>query len=392
MKRFRVFISAFSIIFLFVLIARKYSNDSVVLYKAFNKTENINSMKNDTDIILRVSGGNMTEKEKEDFQSLLPMLSVVKLSLDTNSAGNDKNTGMRIESDINAKFKGMSFHSKVWIDNCFAEEEPRLEVIISRPSLFNIIELNSKNSKAYIKMDFNKVKDKYNISLPNYTKIPNSSSYPQADFFDFINKYIKEEDIFSNKIERATIESTDEHNGEEHVDIYNIRLDDKVTKFLLSDIASNLKKDKHTVEFIKRIKDSFISLPALKIDSKNEDKKEFYKAINIIRYNMPLYSNIIVSILDNIDTLSINEGRGIKLRCGVNSKGYLVSESIILKLKIDLSNMKNLINNEEEKKYTGVYTINIEFNNKLNDINQGKKVDFPVLNKENCIDYFKWTK
>ncbi|MPN28045.1 hypothetical protein SDC9_175484 [bioreactor metagenome] len=188
------------------------------------------------------------------------------------------------------------------------------------------------------------------------------------------------------------IESTDEHNGEEHVDIYNVQLDDKVTKFILSDIVSNLKKDKDTVEFIKRIKDSFILLPALKVDSKNEDKKEFYKAINIIHDNIPLYCNIIINILDNIDTFNINEERGIKLRCGVNSKGYLVSESIILKLKIDLSNMKNLINNEEEKKYTGVYTINIEFNNKLNNINEGKKIDFPVLNKENCIDYFKWTK
>lgn len=392
MKRFRVFISAFSIIFLFVLIARKYSYDSVVLYKAFNKTEKVNSMKNDTDIILRVSGENMTEKEKEDFQSLLPMLSMLKLSLDTNSAENDKNTGMRIESDINAKFKAMSFHSKVWIDNDFAEEQTRLEAVISRPSLFNIIEINSKNSKAYIKMEFNKMNDKNNVSLPNHGKMLNSSSYSHADFFDFINKYIKEADSSSNKIEKVAIESTDEHNGEEHVDIYNIQLDDKVTKFLLSDIVSNLKKDKDTVEFIKRIKDSFILLPELKVDSKNEDKKEFYKAINVIHDNIPLYCNIIVNILDNIDTFNINEERGIKLRCGVNSKGYLVSESIILKLKIDLSNMKNLINNEEEKKYTGVYTINIEFNNKLNNINEGKKIDFPVLNKENCIDYFKWTK
>ncbi|WP_186431383.1 hypothetical protein [Clostridium sp. BSD9I1] len=392
MKRFRVFISAFSIIFLFVLIARKYSYDSVVLYKAFNKTEKVNSMKSDTDIILRVSGENMTEKEKEDFQSLLPMLSMLKLSLDTNSAENDKNTGMRIESDINAKFKAMSFHSKVWIDNDFAEEQTRLEAVISRPSLFNIIEINSKNSKAYIKMEFNKMNDKNNVSLPNHGKMLNSSSYSHADFFDFINKYIKEADSSSNKIEKVAIESTDEHNGEEHVDIYNIQLDDKVTKFLLSDIVSNLKKDKDTVEFIKRIKDSFILLPELKVDSKNEDKKEFYKAINVIHDNIPLYCNIIVNILDNIDTFNINEERGIKLRCGVNSKGYLVSESIILKLKIDLSNMKNLINNEEEKKYTGVYTINIEFNNKLNNINEGKKIDFPVLNKENCIDYFKWTK
>lgn len=392
MKRFRVFISAFSIIFLFVLLARKYSSDSVVLYKAFNKTEKVNSMKNDTDIILRVSGENMTEKEKEDFQSLLPMLSMLKLSLGTNSAENDKNTGIRIESDINAKFKAMSFHSKVWIDNDFAEEQPRLEAVISRPSLFNIIEINSQNSKEYIKMDFNKINDKNNVSLPNHGKMLNSSSYSYADLFDFINKYIKEADSSSNKIEKVTIESTDEHNGEEHVDIYNVQLDDKVTKFLLSDIVSNLKKDKDTVEFIKRVKDSFILLPALKVDSRNEDKKEFYKAINVIHDNIPLYCNIIINILDNIDTFNINEERGIKLRCGVNSKGYLVSESIILKLKVDLSNMKNLINNEEEKKYTGVYTINIEFNNKLNNINEGKKIDFPVLNKENCIDYFKWTK
>lgn len=380
-------------LFISVSVSAIRSVDSVALYKAFKKAKKVNSMENDTDIILRVSGENMTEKEKKDFESLLPILSMLKLSLNTNSVESDKSSGIKIQSDINAKFKAMSIHSKVWINNDFTEKEPKLEAVIGRPSLFNIIELNTESSKEYIRMDFNKMKHKSNMNLPDYRKILNPNSYSQADFFNFINKYIKKANISSNKIEKTTIESTSEDNGEEHVDIYDIQLDDKVTKLILSDIVSDLKKNKDTVEFVKKFRDSLILLPSLKIDGENEDKNEFYKAVNVIHDNIPLYSDIISNILDNIDTLNINEKKGIKLRCGVDSKGYLVSESINLKLKIDLSSMKkDPIIDKEGRKYTGTYIINIEVANKLNSINKSKKINFPVLNKENSIDYFKVAK
>lgn len=380
-------------LFISVSVSAIRSVDSVALYKAFKKAKKVNSMENNTHIILRVSGENMTEKEKEDFESLLPILSMVKLSLNTNSVESNKSNGIKIQSDINAKFKAMSVYSKIWINNDFTEKEPKLEAVISRPSLFNIIELNSDSSKKYIRMDFNKMKGKSNMILPDYRKVLNPNSYSQADFFNFIIKYIKEADVSSNKIEKTTIEGIPKDNSEEHIDIYNIQLDDKVTKLILNDIIGNLKKDKDTIEFVKKFRDSLTSLPRLKIDDENEDKKEFYKAVNVIHDNIWLYSDIISNILDNIDILNINEKRGIQLRCGIDSKGYLVSESINLKLKIDLSSMKkNPIIDNEGRKYTGTYIINLEFTNKLNSINKSKKIDFPVLNEENSIDYFRMSK
>lgn len=368
------------------------STDGLTLVNAFGKSQTINSMESQTDISVNVSGSNMSEQEEQMMNAMLPMVNGTKISVLTKTNGNKEKTIAKVQSDISLQVGQMPdpINMSVWVDMDMSADKPVINEMFKIPQLMTSQFPKELQGKDYMVMNLADMTSAPGMPQANYQKLISFSKEFQPKFADFIVKYAKQFNPTTDYIKLIQSRSFSQDNKRQSTHIYEVKLTDKSFKDLMRYSLTNLAENTDAMNLVKEYMTSMMSIYDMTDAEEKSAQDEMNKAFDDLTTQLPQTITILNKALDSIDNLKILGDNGIKIRYTINDDGYIINENGNAEFVIDLPSITKLVNSEEASSPsdpTGIYTIGIDFNTDITNINEGVDVVFPKLDSTNSFNY-----
>lgn len=368
------------------------AKDSMDLYKAFSKSQNITSMTTKTDMTLKVSAQNLSDQEKQIAESIIPMINNSSISMTTKTNQNKEKTKSQVQSDIKMNIANMPLDMALWMDTDLTGEELKLKEIVKLPSALMQSAPEEFKAKEYLYMDYKDIANIPGAGAPDFKNITKFSKELQEKLVKFISKYAMQ---FNPKTEVISYKGTEfiaQPRVTQLAKIYEIKLDDKGFKELLRYTVNNFAQNKDVLEFVKEYMNSSLQFAGLPEEEVNKAKEEMDKAFQAYEENLPEFVAKINEAFDSIKDIKILGEKGIAIQYAVGLDGYIINEKGVADFVLDLSQLDKLNEKAEEngaEKLTGVYNFTLEFSNDIYNINEYVDIQLPELNEKNSINYME---
>ena len=366
------------------------SKNSMDLYKAFSKSQNITSMTTKTDMTLKVSAENLSDQEKQIAESIIPIINNSSISVTTKSNQNADKTKAKSQSDIKINIADMPLDMSLWVDSVVTGEKLKLKGIVKLPEVLMQSAPEEFVGKEYIYMDYMDMIKIPGVNTPDFKKATKFSKELQEKLVKFIKKYAMQ---FNPKTEIITYKGTEYIKQLEYTQlakIYEIKLDDKGFKELLRYTINNFAQNKDALQFVKEYMNSSLQFSELPEKEVNKAKEEMDKIFKDYEDNLPQLLEKMNEVFDSIEDIKILGEKGIVIQYAVNEDGYIINEKGVVDFVLDFSQLDKLNEKSEEneaEKLTGVYNFTLEFNTDRYNINKHVDVQLPELNENNSINY-----
>lgn len=359
------------------------STNGLALYNALSKNKTIKSSQTQFDLTLNVSAANMSSEEKQSMQKVLPFINNSKISILSTVNRNEENTKSQLQSDINMKLGSMQINSGIWYDVDETKDKPYINEIFKMPAILTPFMPEELSGKQYMVLNYDDLNKAANAPQIDFKKIMTSGKEFEVKFNDFVVNYVKQFNPSLNVITKIGTGSITQLNVIQPADIYQLKLDDKTFKKLLRYSLNNFSNNKDAINFIKYYVSFINSNAGLPQGQADFSEKELDDALK----ELPEAINELNKGLDNLDKIKIIGDKGITIRYAVNRDGYIINEKGNMQFVINLASLSKLENNKNTPASTGVYTVNLTFNNDIRNINGYNIVTFPELSKSNSFDY-----
>jgi len=368
------------------------STDGLALMNAYSKSQTINSRQTQTDISLKVSGSNMSKQEEQMMGTMLPMINGSKISVLTKTNQNEDKTISKMQSDINLQL-GQSadpINMSVWADVNVAGDQPVINEVYKVPKLLSAQLPTDLQGKDYMVMNLANMTNTPATPQIDYKKLMAFSKEFQPKLADFIVKYAKQFNPTTKYITYIGSQSFLQDNEMQSSNTYELKLNDKSFKDLMHYSLNNLAQSTDAMNFIQEYMTSIMSV----YDMTNVDKSsrdEITKAFDNIATQLPQNLISINKSLESIDNLKILGDKGITIRYTVNKAGYIINEKGNAEFVVDLPSIIKLsaatgVSNNPSNP-TGIYTIGMDFNTDVTNINKDIDIVLPKLNSSNSFNY-----
>ncbi|MFT5872298.1 MAG: hypothetical protein ACI8WT_001228 [Clostridium sp.] len=369
------------------------SADGLSLFTAFGKTNTINSMQSKTDMSLKVSGVNMSAQEEEMMGAVLPMINGTKMSVLTKTIQNEDKTIAKMQSDIALNLTQMPepINMSMWVDVDSTGDEPVVNEVFKMPQLLTAQFPKELQGKDYMVMNIADMTSVPGTPQVNYEKLMSFSKEFQPEFLDFMVKYAKQFNPATDYIKHVGSQTFTEHNVKKSTDTYEIKLTDKSFKDLMHYTLNNLAENTDAMNFVQKYMTSVMSIYDV-TDAENKNvQDEMNNAFGNLATDLPKALLSLDKSLDSIEDLKILGDNGIKIRYTVNENGYIIKEKGNAEFVIDLPGIIKLAGNAEtvsNPSYpTGIYTISLDFDTDITNINGDVDIEFPSVNSTNSFNY-----
>ena len=368
------------------------SKDSMDLYKAFSKSQNITSMTTKTDMTLKVSAQNLSAQEKQIVESILPIINNSNISMTTKTNQNKEKTKAQVQSDIKMNMANMPLDMALWMDTDLTGEELKFKEIVKLPAALMESAPEEFKGKEYLYMDYKDIANIPGAGAPDFKKVTKFSKDLQEKLVKFISKYVMQ---FNPKTEVISYKGTEYINqpvGTQFAKIYEIKLDDKGFKEVLKYTVNNFAQNKDVLEFVKEYMNSSLELAGLPEEELNKAKEEMDKAFQAYENNLPQFVEMINEAFDSIKDIKILGEKGIAIQYAVGVDGYIINQKGMADFVLDFSQLDKLNGKAEgnvAEKLTGLYNFTLEFNTDIYSINGCLNIQLPELNEKNSINYME---
>lgn len=369
------------------------STDGLALFNAFGKTNTINSMQSQTDISLKVSGSNMSAQEEEMMNGILPMLNGTKMSVATKTIQNEEKTIAKVQSDIALNLSQMPepINMSVWADVDVTGKKPVVNELIKMPQLLTAQFPKELQGKDYMVMNLADMTSVPGTPKINYEKLMSFSKEFQPEFLEFMTKYAKQFNPTTDYIKSVGSQSFLEDNVMKHTETYEVKLTDKSFKDLMHYTLNNLAENTDAMNFVQKYMTSMMSIYDITDVEDKSAQAEMNKAFENITTELPKALLSLNKSLDSIENLKILGENGIKIRYTVNNEGYIIKEKGNAEFVMDLPSISKLAGNtatvSNPSDPTGIYTIAVDFNTDITNINGDVDIIFPKVNSTNSFNY-----
>ncbi|MCB2290743.1 hypothetical protein LGK97_13330 [Clostridium sp. CS001] len=367
------------------------STDGIALMNAFGKSQSINSMQSKTDISIKVSGSKMSDQEEQMMNSILPIINGTKVSILTKTNQNKDKTIAKMQSDISLKIPQMpeSVDMSVWVDADTTTEKPVINEMFSIPKLLSAQLPKELQGKEYMVMNLSDMPSTPGMSQPDLEKVMSFSKEFQPKLLDFVSKYAKQFNPTTSYIKHVGSQRFFQNDKMQSAETYELKLTDKSFKDLMHYTLNNLAENKDAISFIKEYMVAVTSLYPVADTSDKTIQDEMKKAMDNLTTELPKQILALNKALDSIENLKILGENGITINYTIDNDGYIINEKGNAEFIIDLPSIIKLSGSvSSPSDPTGIYTIGINFNTDITNINEEVNVLMPKVNSTNSFNYF----
>ncbi|WP_368488316.1 hypothetical protein [Clostridium sp. BJN0013] len=354
------------------------SNNGTTLYNAINKTQKIQS-----DITLNISTDNLSMQEQQVMQTIIPLVNASKLSVVTYTNQDENNAVSQMKSDI--KFtEPTSFDMSLWTNMDTTKDKPVVSEIFKMPDVLTKQLPNEFKGKDYMVMDYNDMGNVQEASQVDYKKLAEFSKEFQPKFLQFMANYAKQFNPKFNIISKIGTKNINDSTSTQSVSIYQVKLDDKTFKDLIHYTLNNFAENRDAIAFLKDYMTNLNSIMGL-----SENQEDLNKTFD----EMPEMIAQLNKKLATLDNVKILGDKGITIQYTVSHDGYVVNETGNAEFVINLPELSKLSQDnvspqqQNSQKPTGIYTIDLNFNNRYYAINGYNPITFPALTEYNSFNY-----
>ncbi|MFL0198272.1 hypothetical protein ACJDU8_22305 [Clostridium sp. WILCCON 0269] len=359
------------------------SKDGTTLYNAINKTQKIKSSEVLSDITLNVSTDNLSKQEQQAMQTILPLVNASKLSIVTYTNQDKDNTVCQTKSDI--RVTGPTpLDMSLWVNMDTTKDKPVVNEIFRMPDILTKQLPGQFKGKDYMVMDYNDMGGVQGSPQIDYAKLAEFSKEFQPKLLQFMDDYARQFNPNFNIVSKIGTRNTNDSTITQPVSIYEVKLDDKTFKDLIHYTLNNFAENKEAMTFLKDYMTNLNSIMGLPQNQEN---------LNETFDQMPQMVKQLNEELAAVDNIKIIGDKGITIQYAVSHDGYIVSETGNAEFVINLPELNKLSQSDvssqqqNDQKPTGIYTIDLNFNNKYYTINGYNPVTFPALNEYNSFNY-----
>jgi hypothetical protein len=184
MKKF----SIVAIVLVLSIVFTGCTNNELDLYKAFNKSQDINSMESDTVLNFTLKGEGFSAEDEQIVQQLVNTLNNSEISIKQKMKQNEEKTAAKAFADMNLNFGGMKMPMSVWVDTDMSGETPKLVEIIEMPQMLMSGMSPEAADKKYLVYDFEKITDTSGTGI-DYDELMKFSKDFQPKITNFFKDY-----------------------------------------------------------------------------------------------------------------------------------------------------------------------------------------------------------
>lgn len=366
------------------------SNNGTSLYNAIRKTQSMQYSETQSDISLNISVANGSAKEQQFAQTVIPVINNSKLSIASKSYKNEDNTKAQVESDIKLEAGGIPFNMGVWANVDTGSDKPVINEIIKMPEIVTSQLPEQFKGKEYMTMNYDDVAGKDSAPQIDYKKLAEFSKEFQPKFLQFVSEYIKQYNPSTNVISKVGSTYITEPTKTQHVDIYEVKLDDAKFKTLLKYTLNNLSENKDAMAMLKEYVTSVASISG-STEKENLTEAEINKAFESLENKMPEMLGELNKKLDTLKDVKIIGDKGITIQYSINDDGYIVNEKGTFEFVVNMGDLMKLNKDvtpqaQSSGNPTGTYTLDLSFNTSIQPKTYNT-VSFPAIGSYNSYKY-----
>ena len=377
MKKF----SIVAIVLVLSIVFTGCTNNELDLYKAFNKSQDINSMESDTVLNFTLKGEGFSAEDEQIVQQLVNTLNNSEISIKQKMKQNEEKTAAKAFADMNLNFGGMKMPMSVWVDTDMSGETPKLVEIIEMPQMLMSGMSPEAADKKYLVYDFEKITDTSGTGI-DYDELMKFSKDFQPKITNFFKDYQKD---FKPEVEVVKYRGKKTVNGET-LSIYELKLNDESFKDFIKYTVNYTLDNKDAIEFVKEYMNAVIDMVEIPEGEEQPSQEEINMEMDNLEKELPELKKQFNEFMDTYKDIKIIGDKGIVIEYGVNSDGYIVYEAGNIDLRIDLEAITKAVK-EDLPPVEGVLNLGIKFETKVSNINKDIRVYIPKVNKSNSIDF-----
>ncbi|SHH27026.1 N-acetylmuramoyl-L-alanine amidase family protein [Clostridium grantii] len=392
MKNFKKSVSLVVTILMSIALFAGCSSDGIAFYNAMKKSNKITTAETKSTISINVSATNLSPQEEQYMPLVLPMINGSKIYVTSKVKSNEAQTIAKMEGNISiqtADTNVPSMDAGMWVDVNMEGDKPLIKEVIKIPQEYNMF----TNGKEYIVMDLQELSEETTDVEVDYSSVVDMSKEFQEKMLDFMDKYAYKfnPDV---KIAKNGNEYIEQNGKNQYVTNYELKLNDKQLKDLIRYSSNNLLQDEEVLGFVLDYMKMILEVSGLPEEEMQASLKEMETELANYKTELPTMMENINKQLDKLNDVRMLGDKGINLKYSVNSEGYIIKESGTVQFVIDLPSItamnKELVNEEMMASMpTGIYTIDLNFNSEINNINLPLEFNFPSLNNDNSIGYLE---
>jgi hypothetical protein len=358
------------------------SVDEVGLINAFQKSETITSEKTYTKMSVNVSATNLSNEEEATFDTVQPLINSSTISVSSEINENQDKTISKDEEDIRMNLAGMPIKMRAWANEDLTGATPVVNEIVKMPQILTSKLPTQFQGKDYMVMNSADMNNISGTSQINYSKLLTFSKQFQPELLSFISKYAAQFNPDTTYITEVGSSSYLEDSKSQEEDIYELKLTDASLKDLMHYTLTNLASNTDAIKLVKDYVSGIASVYGIK------DTTELDSMTN----NLPQELATLNQTLSTIDNLKILGQNGIKIRYTTNTDGYIVNEKGNEQFVVDLPSIIKLaegsqVSTSSANDPTGIYTINLDFNTDITNINGNVLIEAPQVDSTNSFNY-----
>lgn len=387
MKNVKKLVALLSTVVMTATIVSGCSTNGLAVFNGYSKYQTVNSMESKTDITFNVTAENLSSQEQQ-ILTMLPAINASKISMTSKTNKNKDNTKIKSEIGLNMQFGEMPMDMGMWVDKDLTANNPVYKEIVKMPDMLSS-GISAMHGKDYLVMDIANMKNTTDGTEFDVKKLDQLSRELQPKIINFMNQYANNYNNGTNVINKLDSKDIVVAGKTQHVNIYELKLDDKSFKDILRYTVKNFGDNKDMI--LAFVKDIMTYMAAITPSSSVEADK-----MDILIKNMDAQLLEAVkqlnSGLDSLDGITLLGNSGIDIKFAINDEGYIVNENGSIQLKSSMEDIKKLTGEKSLEGYTGIYNATINFNTDIYNINGDVSIAIPETNSSNSVDYMELIK
>ncbi len=368
--------------------------DELTLLNALCKQPDINSCQSKTELVINLSAEGLSDADKSSFNEIAILLNGMKVSADQKISRNSEKTISKSQADISVNMGGMSTSVSVWSDTDLTGNYPKVKQIIKVPPILSMYLPDKQRNKEYLVLDTSELlpeADSAELGISTKEMLQFSKDLTPK-LIGFIKDFAKEFNPGFSIVSRKESKIVDNQS----VTIYNLKLDDATFKKFLAYTVKTFAGSEQTINFINDLAVAFIDVSDQPYKEKLKAKGELSKYIEDYKKELPEFLKSWDTITTILKDVRILGDKGINIDYGINSDGFIVSESGTLDFVI---NSKEFMDAEENykaqtikdykkkvNKDEGTIKFGITFSTAYSNINKDIDISCPKTTPENSFD------
>ena len=361
------------------------AKDKLELLNALEKSAKLNSSESQSQIRFTNVTFDTNIENLILLQAFIPLLD--NLSFETHQKVNQNSQGTKVvmQTDTKAVSNDITEETTLWASYDFEHQPPVIKQIMKMPDTLVDSMPDDLAGKEYFVMDQKDMPAGNQLSPQEYTEMVQSINDFQSNLIELLKEHALHKDpnfVVVSQLEDKVV------NGEK-LSVYQLKLDNKSLKTILKYVLSELSENEQAKDFIKEL-----IVASSSISEGTEASQDLDMALDTLTNGDANLKEELDRIMAALEGVTMLGSRGIEINYLINKDGYIVNQNGVLDFYMDSQQVEDAFEKlADETAYDGkeiykfTFSIAMEFNTDISNINQEVKINFPVITKENSFDF-----